>query len=90
LKVAWTSSPYFLNYQTNALNGALNKDVQEISDTFFHALPDIRAKLLMDADAMMSGDPAAISNAEVIRTYPGFYAVAVYRLAHALFHLKVC
>ncbi len=71
------------------LNGQLNKDAQEIANTFFSQLPAIRAKLLMDADAMMSGDPAAISNAEVIRTYPGFYAVAVYRLANALFHLDV-
>ena len=71
------------------LNGQLNKDVQELANTFFQQLPHIRAKLLMDADAMMSGDPAAISNAEVIRTYPGFYAVAVYRLANALFHLEV-
>jgi len=71
------------------LNGQLNKDVQEIANTFFNQLPDIRTKLLMDADAMMSGDPAAISNAEVIRTYPGFYAIAVYRLANALFHLNI-
>jgi len=71
------------------LNGALDKDVEQIASIFFDALPNIRAKLLMDADAMMSGDPAAISNAEVIRTYPGFYAVAVYRLANSLFHLKV-
>jgi len=71
------------------LNGQLNNDVQEIANTFFNQLPYIRTKLLMDADAMMSGDPAAISNAEVIRTYPGFYAIAVYRLANALFHLNV-
>jgi len=71
------------------LNGQLDKDVQVIADTFFHQLPDIRASLFKDADAMMSGDPAAVSNSEVIRTYPGFYAIAVYRLANALYHLKV-
>lgn len=71
------------------LNGQLKNDVQEIANSFFSQLPAIRTKLLMDADAMMSGDPAAISNAEVIRTYPGFYAIAVYRLANALFHLAV-
>ncbi|MEM1120893.1 MAG: serine O-acetyltransferase EpsC [Bacteroidota bacterium] len=71
------------------LNGQLDKDVEAIADTFFQQLPEIRANLLKDADAMMSGDPAAVSNAEVIRTYPGFYAIAVYRLAHALYHLEV-
>lgn len=71
------------------LNGALDEDVQQLANTFFNELPDIRTRLLKDAAAMMSGDPAAMSEAEVIRTYPGFYAVAVYRLAHALFQLKI-
>lgn len=71
------------------LNGQLNQDVRATADTFFNQLPQIRASLIKDAEAMMSGDPAAVSQAEVIRTYPGFYAIAVYRLANALFHLKV-
>lgn len=71
------------------LNGTLNKDVQKVADTFFNQLPDIRATLMKDAEAMMSGDPAAVSTAEVIRTYPGFYALAVYRIAHSLHHLAI-
>lgn len=71
------------------LNGHLNKDVVATADSFFNDLPNIRAKLIKDADAMMAGDPAAISNTEVIRTYPGFYALAVYRFANKLFHLDI-
>ncbi|MCL2178009.1 MAG: serine O-acetyltransferase [Proteobacteria bacterium] len=37
-----------------------------------------------DAQAIFEGDPAAQSLDEVILTYPGFYAIALYRLAHAL------
>jgi serine O-acetyltransferase len=33
---------------------------------------------------MFEGDPAAKSRSEIIRTYPGFYAIAAYRIAHQL------
>jgi serine O-acetyltransferase len=38
-----------------------------------------------DVDAMFAGDPAAKSRTEILRSYPGFYAIAAYRIAH-LFH----
>ena len=78
----------FINILTD-LNGRLKEEVEAIATTFFDKLPDMRAQLLKDADAMMSGDPAAISNTEVIRTYPGFYAIAVFRLANQIYHLNV-
>jgi len=71
------------------LNGQMKKDIQQTCDSFFNDLPIIRNALLKDADAITKGDPAAMSQAEVIRTYPGFFATAVYRLAHKLFHLGV-
>ena len=71
------------------LNGQLTNRQSFIEQDFFDSLPRIRATLLKDADAMMSGDPAAVSNTEVIRTYPGFYAIAIYRLAHKLYQLEV-
>jgi len=42
-----------------------------------------------DIKAIFEGDPAAKSEFEVIRTYPGFYAITFYRLAHALYKLGV-
>ncbi|MDX5482737.1 MAG: serine O-acetyltransferase [Hymenobacteraceae bacterium] len=52
-------------------------------------LPDIYRMLLEDAGAIAAGDPAAQSVDEVIRSYPGFKAVAIYRLAHVLYRLRV-
>lgn len=52
--------------------------VEELDD----GLPGLRATLLEDADAIYQGDPAAVDHSEVIRTYPGFLAIAVYRIAH--------
>lgn len=61
----------------------------EIAEKFFNELPVILEKLHHDTTAMYEGDPAAKSKSEVIRTYPGFYAVAAYRIAHQLHRLNV-
>jgi serine O-acetyltransferase len=59
-------------------------DPDDVVERFFAALPEIRAALLLDAQAICDGDPAAHSVDEVILAYPGFLATAVYRLAHQL------
>ncbi len=51
----------------------------------FDALPAIRTTLDEDAIAGYEGDPAATSKAEVILSYPGFFAIAVHRIAHVLY-----
>jgi len=56
------------------------------TDIFCDSLPEIYKRLLADAKAMYDGDPAAESKEEVIRTYPGFFAIAAYRIAHQLHH----
>ena len=58
--------------------------VGKIANDFFEALPVIHSKLMQDITAMFEGDPAARSKSEIVRTYPGFYAIAAYRIAHAL------
>ena len=47
-------------------------------------VPALRQNLLLDAHAILAADPAAQGMAEVVSTYPGFYATALHRLAHAL------
>lgn len=57
----------------------------ELAETFFAVdLQQIDACLQADAAAMHAGDPAADSVDDVILSYPGFFAVASYRVAHAL------
>lgn len=53
-------------------------------DAFFDELPNIKATLDKDLEATFLGDPAAKTKQVVIRSYPGFYAIAAYRLANAL------
>jgi serine O-acetyltransferase len=55
-----------------------------IPERFIAQLPDIYDLLRQDAAAIHEADPAARSVDEVILTYPGFYAIAIFRVAHAL------
>ncbi len=52
---------------------------------FFDRLPDIQNLLLKDVQAAFDGDPAAQSKEEVIFSYPGLFAIFVYRFAHELY-----
>ena len=64
-------------------------DPEKQSEAFFAGLPVVYDRLQLDIDAMFAGDPAAKSREEVIRSYPGFYAIAAYRIAHSLHKLGV-
>ena len=63
--------------------------VNEISETFLAKLPELHKTLLKDVQAAFDGDPAAQSKEEIIFSYPGFFAVFVYRIAHELYVQKV-
>ncbi len=60
-----------------------------IADEVIAELPHIHEMLLDDAGAIFNGDPAAESEDEVILAYPGFLAVAIYRIAHVLYRAEV-
>ncbi len=66
-----------------------NGEVPSKSIEFFNDVPNIYEKLLKDIIALEKGDPAAQSQQEVIRTYPGFYAIAAHRFAHKLHLLNI-
>lgn len=51
--------------------------------------PEIRKTLATDIEAAYQGDPAAVSQAEVISCYPVIKALTNYRVAHALHEQKV-
>ncbi len=72
---------YLLLFKAKACS---NCDIKKISARFFLNLPDIYQKMLTDAQAILDGDPAAKSMNEVIRTYPGFFAICIYRIANDL------
>jgi len=56
---------------------------------FYGTLEIIYNDLRQDAAKIYENDPAATSVHEVIVSYPGFYAIAVYRIANRLSQLEI-
>jgi serine O-acetyltransferase len=61
----------------------------QLAFQFFSGLEKIFDWVHQDVDAMYEGDPAAKSKTEILRSYPGFYAIAAYRIANLLHQLGI-
>lgn len=59
--------------------------VDDIVECFFQKLPALHESLWLDAESIYRGDPAAESVDEVISAYPGFFAIAIHRIAHEFY-----
>lgn len=59
-------------------------DADAITSRFVGELPALRHRLATDVAAAFDGDPAATGADEIVVCYPGFAAITVYRVAHAL------
>ena len=59
------------------------------ANEFIERIPEVYRILKTDIEAIIAGDPAAKSEFEVIRAYPGFFAITFYRLAHELYNLEI-
>ncbi|MCK5825317.1 MAG: serine acetyltransferase [Ichthyobacteriaceae bacterium] len=61
----------------------------DIAEQFFEKIPYMYNEMRKDATAITNNDPAARDELEVIKTYPGFYGIAIHRMAHELYKLNV-
>lgn len=73
----------------NSTKACSDCDNAEKVHYFFASLPELYRVLNTDITAIVEGDPAARTRFEVIRAYPGFYAISFYRVAHALHELDI-
>jgi serine O-acetyltransferase len=73
----------------NPLAKDLPQPVPSLIEEFMNTLPEIFEQMFRDAQAIYAGDPAAKSLEEVIVAYPGFYGIAVHRVAHRFYNLGV-
>ncbi len=64
-------------------------DGAQLANAFFEKLEEIYDAVHQDVDAMYAGDPAAKSRTEILRSYPGFFAIAAYRIANQIHQLGI-
>jgi serine O-acetyltransferase len=73
---------------TTCINGS-NTKVDDVVHHFFEQLSPTCNDLIKDAQFILDYDPAANSIEEIILSYPGFYAIAIYRLANILYKQQI-
>ena len=70
--------------------GEANRErAEESTAQLFARMPEIQRMLQKDLDAFFDGDPAAHNREEVVLSYPGFFAIFIYRIAHELYNMGV-
>ena len=80
----------FVNGKDLDLNPLFNKAIEENKDNFTvfkSKLKVIRNILKEDLQFFMDSDPAAHSLEEIKLAYPGYKAIAIYRISHVLYEL---
>lgn len=83
-----------LLYKTGGKEESLDRQetesqAEDLALQFISRLPVIQNLLFKDVEAELEGDPAANSKEEIIFSYPGIFAIFVYRIAHELYRLNV-
>lgn len=74
-----------LAYTNDGINSEIVDQAETITVEFLKELSKIQKVLLTDIQAAFDGDPAAGSKEQIIFSYPGLYAIFVYRMAHELY-----
>ncbi|PID78241.1 MAG: serine acetyltransferase [Deltaproteobacteria bacterium] len=69
-------------------DNSINKGY-EAAISLFEKIPYIRTLLGTDVRATFDGDPAAKNYEEIIFSYPGIFAITVYRIAHELYKMEI-
>lgn len=64
----------------------VGRELTHLGEILGDKISQIRSALVLDAEAIFEADPAAESLDEVIYSYPGFYAIALHRVAHCFYH----
>jgi serine O-acetyltransferase len=79
----------FVKTVANICKGKAKHTITECTEKLYEKIPDLYFSMQADAEAIFENDPAAMSISEVLTTYPGFFAIAVYRIAHEIDNLGI-
>ena len=68
---------------------ALTADTESLAYDIISLIPSLKESLIKDIQAIYEGDPAARAPEEIILSYPGFYAISIYRIAHEFYKRRI-
>lgn len=78
------------NYTNNeSENLQLEEKAEQLCLIFLSSIPKIQEYIMTDVQASFEGDPAAGDIEQIIFSYPGIFAVSIYRIAHELYKLSI-
>lgn len=66
-----------------------DEKINKITADFFYDVNIVFDDLVLDAETSLKADPAAKSIEEVIVAYPGFYAIAIYRISNLFYKYDI-
>ena len=90
ISMLWNQNKIDFNVILNKIGtGTSNKTLQEITNSVYATIPNLYNLLQEDALALLNNDPAADCIQEIINSYPGFNAIAIYRVAHTIAQQKI-
>ena len=72
-------------YHDGASTDEVRRHAEQAASEIVAELPRVQKLLIIDIEAALNGDPAAGSPEQVIFSYPGLYAIFVYRIPHELY-----
>jgi serine O-acetyltransferase len=77
------------SYRTGNQSNNFEEKADAIVCSFLETIPEIRTILATDIQATFEGDPSASGTDEVVFSFPGIYAISIFRFAHELYKLSV-
>ncbi len=78
------------NSLENMLKTKISKDkIDKLKITFNYSLVNLKSAINLDVEAFLLSDPAVTDEDEIILSYPGFYAISLYRISNLLVKLDV-
>ena len=80
----------FIAILTEIIKDKSSDEILVYTESFYELLPDLYSSMQKDAQAILDTDPAADCIQEIINSYPGFFAIEVYRIANAIASLTTC
>ncbi|WP_310555151.1 serine O-acetyltransferase [Flavobacterium sp.] len=85
IKLLWFKNKYnFTTILKDILENKTEVEIFKIIDLLYLEFSNVYYSLQKDAQAILDTDPAADSISEIINSYPGFLAIAFYRIANTI------